>query len=596
MNQHHFVTTALLGCAVCTSVFTLLSVGCKSPLDGSDELYARMRSGVVTSFEQRVQRLAVDAAAPVDPGPAGAPGQAWWSGQQAQSLGLSDRFSRVPLEALIAQALIHAPQIKVFSDIPLIREQGIKEANGRFVPRFFAEAAYEWTNDPVGSTLQTGGPNRFKQNEWAIEAGIRDRTESGAEVTLSQRITSTDNNSVFFTPDPQTQGRLVFSVVQPLLQGAGSDYNRGIIHIAEIDTKIARREFIRQAETQLMEISRAYWALYASRSNLLQLQAAVSASEALVEQIEGCADIDATEMVLARARAAMSDRRSRLIRAESSVRNAEDRLRTLVGDPTLIDQGRVEIIPIEPDDISAPAIDMAAVGRDALTYRAEIDQAFMQYQATLIRTQMAESEAENQLDFIFEAALAGLDGRRDVGGALDDEFSYGPSVLVGLRFEAPLGVDEDQGRLLRRRMESRQQLNQVVATIDTVLLDVTVAAREMQTSYNELVARHASLDAAETDLRLISDRWSGGMPDGMAGSEMLEMLLDAQWRKYEAEQTYANAVATLQAARVNLERSKGTLLQYESVQMFEQKDDEEGLRRLHLRVVDAEGNPITEGA
>lgn len=169
--------------------------------------------------------------------------QPWWDpmvtrGLDAQSTTVSDS-----LEGLYLRALQHSSQIKVFSDIPLIRETSILEAQGRFDPHAFAEVRYNAVDEPVGSTLRTGGPDRFSEQETFGRVGVRDVLPTGGRMELSQRMGGKDNNSVFFIPDEQANTRFNLSFTQPLLNGGGIDYNRSTVAIAMLDSNIAEDEF-----------------------------------------------------------------------------------------------------------------------------------------------------------------------------------------------------------------------------------------------------------------------------------------------------------------------------------------------------------------
>jgi hypothetical protein len=147
------------------------------------------------------------------------------------------------LEDLYVSALTHSSQIRVFSDLPLIRETSIQEAEGAFDVNAFVEGRYDSLNDPVGSTLTTGGAGRYEEDKLGFRTGLRKKVAAtGAETYVTQELGRTKNNSVFFQPNPQVEARLVVGVVQPLLNGAGYGYNRSIIQIAEIDSEIAQKE------------------------------------------------------------------------------------------------------------------------------------------------------------------------------------------------------------------------------------------------------------------------------------------------------------------------------------------------------------------
>ena len=490
----------------------------------------------------------------------------WWD-EDASSLFGVERPMSLGLPDVYGRALLNSNQIKVFNDVPLVRRQAIAEAEGLFTPRFFAEGKFESLDEPVGSTLQTGGPDRFEEESVTAEIGVATRLKTGGDLTVSQRIEYVDNNSVFFVPNPQSRARLVVGLVQPLLKGAGVGYNTGIIEIAEIDGDVARQEMLRQVESHLTEVSRAYWNLYLARSVFKQQRKLTGDTAEIVDRLEARGQIDTAGRLMLRARSELSRRRSELVRSESAVRNAEDRLRTLLNDPELFTEAGAELVPAEGARTAPPEVDMQAVVEAATQNRPEVRQAMMQLDAAGIREAMAKNEALPRLDLVAEASVSGLDDG-GLGDPLGDQFTEGGvSFSVGARFEVPIGDGPDDARYKRRRIERLQQMSQLDVTLDTIKLEAMVSGREVQTAHRDLEARRQSLADAREDYRLLSTRFEQGLGDNGAagGASFLEFLLDAQERVSVAEREYAESVATYNVSLVNLERAKGSLLRYSDV-------------------------------
>ena len=87
----------------------------------------------------------------------------WWLRGQIQSIGKKTQRENITLEDLYMRAIRHSTQIRVFGDLPVIRETGIREAKGAFDTNAFLNSQFERRNEPVGNTLTTGGADRFKQ-------------------------------------------------------------------------------------------------------------------------------------------------------------------------------------------------------------------------------------------------------------------------------------------------------------------------------------------------------------------------------------------------------------------------------------------------
>jgi outer membrane protein TolC len=497
----------------------------------------------------------------------------WWIRGQRASIGDNGGSRTFTVEELYQRALRHSKQIRVFSDLPLIRETGIQEAKGAFDTNTFLEGKFDHKNDPVGNTLTTGGAERFKQDQWSFEAGAKKKFVTGTEVTLSQSYGRTDNNSIYFVPNPQSTANLSLSVVQPILKGAGVNYNRSIIRIAKLDSQVAMSEFIRQSESHLLEITRTYWALYAARVMYLQKAKLVEETGKVADELRARQQVDARKTQLFRAQSALASRRSDLIRSEAAVRNAQDRLRALTSDPELLDAPDSELIPADRLILSSSPVDARAAAEAALQNRPEITQAFLQLQAASIRENMARNEIMPELNLVLQGSLGGLSGS-DTGAYGRQYTEGGPGYGIGLVFSFPLENNIGKAHLERRRIETRQQINQIKTTIDTVLLEVKVSAREVATAWRETQAKFEAVRAFTEDLDTLQARRPiQDLRDELQASSYLDTMLDAQDRRSDAEEEFIRAAANYQIAIVNLERAKGNLLTYSDVSVMRGKDE-----------------------
>ena len=351
-------------------------------------------------------------------------------------------------------------------------------------------------------------------------------------------------------------------------------YNRSIMQIAKIDSQVAMSEFIRQSESHLLEITRTYWALYAARVTYLQKAKLVEETGRVADEIRARQEVDARKTQLFRAESALAERRSDLVRSEAAVRNAQDRLRTLTSDPELLDAPDSELIPADRLILSSAPVDAQHAAQAALRDRPEITQAFLQLQTATIREKMARNELMPELNLVLEGSLGGLAGQ-DIGTAYGRQYSEGgPGYGIGFVFSFPLENNIGRARLERRRIEMRQQIDQIKTTIDTVLLEVKVSAREAATAYRETQAKYEAVRAFTEDLETLQARRGvQDLRDEVQVANYLDTVLDAQDRRAIAEEEFIRAAANYQIAVVNLERAKGNLLVYSDVSVMRGKDE-----------------------
>jgi len=490
----------------------------------------------------------------------------WWE----QQVGGTSRGNANPVSVsvnqLIVSALQNSAQIKVFSDLPLIRETAITEADAAFDWVGFMESRWDDTNEPVGSVLTTGGPPRFKDNNFGFSMGTRRRSTLGGQLEISQRIGYQNNNSVFFLPNDQGTSRLTMSYTQPLLRGAGRVYNTSLTVLAGIDTEIARNEFSRQLQSHLLEVTRAYWSLYLERAGLLQKQKLLTRAEEILQDLEQRQELDAVHSQVVRARSAVASRRSEILRSEMAVRNAESQIRALTNDPNWGCDDNVELLPVDTPFRAETPVEMDGSVACAMRNRPEIGQAVKQVKASCVRMNMAKNEILPVLNMVLETYLSGLKGDSRVGDAWTAQFNEGaPSYSVGLQYEVPIWNRAAKARLQRRRLEVRQLQNQFQTTTETLKLEVAVAVRELMTSFREMDAKGRAMGAANTEVEYISERWKALGAEDRSASLMLEDLLNAQARLADAEFGYLTSSVTYNLAQMNYKKAVGTLLQQEFI-------------------------------
>lgn len=498
-----------------------------------------------------------------------------WRGTVAQPVWHDQRTVEHSVEGIYQRALQHSNQIKIYSDLPLIRETGMQEADGEFDINSFIDGRLIRTDEPIGSTLTTGTPaNRFLENRDYIEAGVRKKFATGAEATLSNRLSTVNNNSTFLAPQNQGASELVLSVVQPLLEGGGYHYNQSKIKLAKFDSQMASAEFVRQLQSHLIEVNRAYWALFYARSYFILTKELVSDTSGILSKLEQRSDLDALQSEVLRARSSLAMRKSMLNRAEMAVRNSEERLRALVNDPGEDIGSNAEMIPVTPPVLSGFMEDVRKVASDALRNRPEISQGFDALRAAIVRRDIQKNQKWPTLNLVAELMLGDIEPRERVGSAFEDQFGDGTGYMVGFQFSQPWDNDTDRAQLLRSELELRQQTNQLRAAIDLVLLDALVSYRELMTAYRDMQGRFAALKASREELRQLRDRLEVDTEEdaGRTTASQLQLILDSMDRNQSAEEMFLESVVSYNASFASLQRARGTFLRSENVKIDRVRD------------------------
>lgn len=488
----------------------------------------------------------------------------WWQELIAKPLRNEARPQTLSLEESLVRALDHSNQVKVFSELPLIRETSIIEADAAFDWYRFMDGRWDDTNDPIGNSLTAGGDIRFFQDHRLTgRAGVRRRTREGGTFEVSQQLGWQDNNSTFFIPPTQGTARLNVSYTQPLKRGRGRVYNTSLVLLAQIDKNAADDEFQRQLQSHLLEVARSYWALYLERAVLYQKINSYIRGKEVFDRLNSRREIDARANQIISAEATIKERISELVRARAAVKNAESRLRSLVNDSSLLE---AELIPSDQPSFESFSVDLVESVSVAFQMRPELQQSLKQIKAAAVRLRMAKHELLPVLNLITDAYLSGLASGGDVLEAFGNEFSEGrPSYGIGLEYELPVGNRAAKARHRRRQLEIRQLRNQYSTTLETVRLEVEVAVREFETSQTELSTKLKAMNARATQLDALTRRWEQLPGEDIAASLALENLLLAQENLAQSEFEYLQAQMTYKLSIMNLKRAMGTLLRSEQV-------------------------------
>lgn len=516
----------------------------------------------------------------------------WWADSHRDALlNAKGKSVGLQLDEIYTRTLANSSQVRVFAALPLIRETAIDEAKAEFDPESYVESRYNFTDEPTGSTLETGNPNDFfRERGWTMETGVRKKFLAGTQVVVAQELGQRSNNSEFFVPNDQGSARLRLSVVQPLLKGAGTKYNRTMMQIAKLDAETGYEEFIRQLETHLMEVNRSYWALYLARAVYQEQKRLVHETRSVADELASRGTLDASSSQISRTEAALASREATLVRSELAIKNSESRLRALVNDPWFVTEGVGEIIPADMPVVGRYVPDFEVMVDAALTYRPEIRQAEKHLQASDLREAMARNEKQPTLNLLAESGISSLRGEGDVGGAFGDEFSDSvPNWGVGVMASVPWGRRAEKARHLRTELEVRQMQDQLRSTMDTVLLEVQVAHREVSTAYPDMKAKYKAARAAQEELAVLNKRRGVDGEDGE--SLYLEKLLDAQERRSIAREDFLRSLVVYNSAITNLDRATGTLLQAEDVGVYRDVDEND-LPIIRLTKDDAAKNAI----
>jgi outer membrane protein len=475
--------------------------------------------------------------------------------------------ARLKLQEIVHRTVAGNLDTRVASYQSAIDETRVEEAVARFDPRWFTNFQSQ-RQFPQGIIANNLTPPDVKS--YVLATGMKQDNDLGGSFeasaqTTEQRFAQQSSFSTALTRGKSWDDQVLLKYTQPLLRDFGGVVNRARITIARNDQKISQLDARVQLEKVLQQVEEAYW-------KLVQAEQDVAISEELLKDAEITMDILLKRMVgdvnmvqVAQARSAVESRATELVRARARIEDQSDQIKQLMGDPEYPVAGAVVIKAADEPVAEAVRLSLDDQIATALQNRAELLQQRIRIDSAWIIIKAADNNALPKLDL---SAQVGFEG---IGFTWTDSLnSWDDGQLinwgVGLQLEVPIGNRQ------ARAIQQRTHLQYTQAEVDwqnkaqIVILEVKTALREVETSWDEAIAARRAVFAAQEALAALEKSEQSG---AKLTPEFVQLKLDRQIAVAVARTAETRAIAGYNLALANLEKAKGTLLQYNAVDLKE---------------------------
>ena len=552
----------------------------------------------------------------------------------ALSANLPREFRPLSLQEAVQTALAHSTVLRDVGGLVLNSPDALRTRLGPALaetdPRFGPEAAlsefdavlaagtfFEKNDRAFNNAIAGLGTQFFQQDAHVYNFELRKRTATGTSLAVRKRIDYDFNNSPF-NNDPNLPWvmRIEGEWRQPLLQGAGIDFNRiagtsnvpgfynGVL-VTRINTDISLADF-EAAVTQLVaDVENAYWELYFAYRDLdAKLAARERAHETwrMLEVLPGeganrASRAQALEQ-LYRLEAEVQDAlvgrpqektNTNVFRGTGGVYASERRLRRVMGVPAA--DGQL-LRPADEPTLAAILFAWDESLGESLARRVELRRQKWQVKRRELELIAARNFLLPKLDVVSVYRFYGIghdlisqaDGSFDsaLGNLTTGDFQ---EWAVGVEMLSPIGyrrghaaVRHAQLQLARERAVLEEQEQQVVSDLGAAIAELDRSHQIMLTNFNR---RAAALDQLQSLTALLKDA------DNIEKPRLLDLQLDAQRRLADAESQFFRALAEHEVAIKNVHLSKGSLLDYNQIYLTEgdwpEKAYHDASRRERLR-------------
>jgi outer membrane protein TolC len=466
---------------------------------------------------------------------------------------------KLSLSECIRRALANSYRVRIESYTPAIAQAQLVQAEARFDAEVFLDYSFDNIDRAVASDIAVG-----TSDTRTIQGGVRQLLPTGAQVSLTARHVRQETDFQFQTINPSYQTTMVAEIRQPLLRGFGLDVNRAQINIANVQRSISMEQFAQNVRDTLLEVEVAYWDLVRARRNAAILAETVAQNRATYESVYNRRDHDATEVEIQNSKSRWDQRVVEYTETIRLVRDAEDRLKNLINDPELLLSSTMEIIPDDTPLVAPLQVDLFADVRTAIEKRHEILQSRGAIEIARINTNVAKNNELPQFDFTFAYTIDGVEGSADnsfdrLGSGRFMSYNFGVNIVW------PVGNRLAKAATRQRRLEESQSVVRLQQVIDSVVEEVNRAVRLLVVRWVQVPTQVDAVRAAERNLRALQARTQRIDPPYLE-TELgaVEQLANTRTRLLQIVIEYTSAVA-------QLEKAKGTLLEYNKVSIAERK-------------------------
>lgn len=513
-----------------------------------------------------------------------------------------DTISRNIINAVVAKTTydpaIVETGVGIGNEVGIGGGQGVESALSEFDARLDASVFWEKTDRPQNAAAAVNAfrPPVLQQDLGTFTSGITKTSAEGTTWAIRNNTSYEGNNIPSGVGTAQAfnsvwNTNFEASVTHPLFQGSGAQFNRiagpqtfdqyssgflspidGVI-IARIDADRELTDFEGGINNVVRDIEDAYWELYFAYRDLearkMGRDSALATWKTTAAKYRtgtkgGSADREAE------ARSQYFLFRGQVEQALTDVFKNENRLRYIMG--LSMSDGKL-IRPSDEPSTARVAFDWNGIHCEALTRRVEVRKEKWTVKKRELELIAARNYLLPRLDAVARYRWLGLGDEliNQNHTAFNNPGSSAFGVLnsgdfqewqLGLQANVPIGFRRQLSGIRHQELflaRERALLKDLELEISHQLGD---AIRDIDNNYGLTQTNFNRRVAAEAEVQAVNASYD-------AGRVALDLLLDAQRRRAEAESAYYRSLVDYNRGIMNVHFRKGSLLEYDGVYLAE---------------------------
>jgi HAE1 family hydrophobic/amphiphilic exporter-1 len=475
---------------------------------------------------------------------------------------------RLSVDDAVTLALDNNVDLKADRLDPQIGDTRVAAAVGAFKPT---------VNSTVNSNNQLQPPSNFliptatRTDVVTTNAGLAQRLPwFGTTYNVSWSATHTDSNSFLNSYNPILQSGLGLTVSQPLLRDFRIDSARQQLLLSRTNRDIADTRLRESVVHTTAAVKSAYWALVSARANVDARQSALALAQELVRVNKAKVDVGtAPPLDLVSAQAEVAADQEQLIIAETAVRQAEDRLRLLILDPTRRETWMTAIEATDTPPVATPALDVEGAVTRALAERADLQRARKDIENADTGVKFAANQKLPDVRVNASYQASGLGGTQvlrtggfpgtivgpgnvtDFGSVLSQLFGRDyPTWSVGLSVSYPIGQSTDEANSARAQLERRQADERFKGSEARAIVQIRNAAYQVEMNAKRIETTRAARELAEQRLDAERKRMEVGMSTSFLVIQAQRDLAQAKTNELGAVLAYDLSLVDFEALQL----------------------------------------------
>ncbi len=455
---------------------------------------------------------------------------------------------------------------------------GIGSTVQSYDPLVTGNMGIEHTTTPLAN-LQIYGVPSLQQNTGVFNLTYQQSFPTGTTVTFDTQNNRQTTNSIFSNLSPSLGAYYRVTVQQQLLAGAGFGPNLRFLRIAKNNKRISDIAFKDQVVATVTQIANMYWDLVSAYEAERVTEQSYSFAQQSLANTQKQLQLEAVPaMDVMRAEAEVSRRDQDLLIAKTTLQLQESLMKNAI--TKNLDDPVLEAMPVIPTDRSDPAATtteqpLQDLISEALGDRPDLAESDIDLVNRQISRQAAKNALLPQLSLVAFYGGTGLAGELNPAfsgentsnlptgfwGAFDNAYNgTSPDYFVGLNLNIPIRnrvakADQYRSELEYRQAELRQQQLK-----KQIRIEVRNAQYALEQSRARVQAARKARDLAQKTFTIMQKEQDLG-----AGSSF--QTLTAQRDLALAELDLVNANTTYQKSKVELQRSTGTTLADNGIQV-----------------------------